>query len=234
MQPHIPQFIEVLFILLTFFLLAVTVLAVRIISGDRKTTVKTFIILFLWLSFLKIISGMSFFHDFESMPPRLIIGPLSCIIAITVLAFSRSFGGFLKRVPLHWLVYVQGFRIVMEIILCLLAENGVIHERMTFTGLNFDILAGISALLVGWLVKKNKISRAGLIAWNIACVILLLNIVGIAALSTPYPFAVFRDEPVNTAVFYFPFIWLPGFVAPFALAMHVFTIRKVMLEKKSA
>jgi len=231
MQPNIPQSIEVLFILLTFFLLTVTVLAVKKISGDRKTTMKTFLVLFFWLSFLKIISGMNFFHDFVSMPPRLIVAPLGCLIAIFILTFSKSFSGFLKKVPMHWLIYIQSFRIVMELILYMLAQSGVIHERMTFAGRNFDILAGISALIIGYMVQKGKLSRTGLITWNLACILLLLNIVIIAALSTPYPFSIFKDEPVNTAVFYFPFIWLPGFVAPFALAMHVFTLKKVSDSK---
>jgi len=115
----------------------------------------------------------------------------------------------------------------MEIILYTLAKNGVIHERLTFAGSNFDILAGISALAVGWMVQKNKIGKGWLITWNIACILLLMNIVLMAVLSTPYPFSIFKDEPVNFVVFYYPFIWLPGFVAPFALALHIFTLRKI-------
>ena len=134
---------------------------------------------------------------------------------------------------MHWLIYIQGFRIIMEIILFLLAENGIIQERLTFTGMNFDILAGITALGVGWLVQRNKISKRSLIVWNSAGIILLLNIVILVILSTPYPFGVFKEEPLTTMVFYFPFIWLPGFVAPFALAMHVFSIRKALHQNAS-
>ena len=177
---------------------------------------------------------MNFFHDYNAMPPRLLIAPLICFIAIGVLASSNSFAGFLKKVPLHWLIYIQSFRIVMELILYHLAESGIIHERMTFKGMNFDIVAGISTLAVGWMVVKNKISRNALLTWNVACIGLLLNIIGIAALSTPYPFSIFKDAPVNTVIFYYPFIWLPGFVAPYALAMHVFTIRKIVGIKKES
>ena len=227
MQTLIPQSAEILFILLTFFLLAVTVIAVRMKAENRKTAFSVFLALFFWLSFLKLISGMEFLHNYSTLPPRLIIAPLPCLIAILVLAASKKFYDFLLKIPLHWLVYLQSFRILMEIILYMLAENGVIHERLSFAGRNFDILAGISAIIVGWLIQKNKISRGWLITWNIACILLLLNIVMMALLSTPYPFSVFKDEPVNTVVFYFPFIWLPGFVAPFALALHIFTLRKI-------
>jgi hypothetical protein len=234
MQPIVPQYIEVLFMLLAFFLLAVTVIGVKKVTGDSKTTMRVFLVLFFWLSFLRIISGMPFIHDYVSMPPRLMIAPMACLAAILILAFSKSFSEFLKKVPLYWLVYIQAFRIAMELILYMLARHGVIHERMTFAGLNFDILAGISALAVGSMVQHNKISKSWLVAWNITCIVLLVNIVSIAALSTPYPFSIFKDEPVNTVIFYFPFIWLPGFVAPYALAMHVFTLKKVAENKNTA
>ena len=174
---------------------------------------------------------MDFLHNYSSLPPRLLIAPFPCLIAIILLASSKKFTELLRKIPLHWLIYIQSFRILMEIILYMLADNGVIHERLSFAGSNFDILAGISALLIGWLVQKNKINRPSLITWNIACILLLMTIVFMAILSTPYPFSIFKDEPVNTVVFYYPFIWLPGFVAPFALAMHVFTLQKIFSEK---
>ena len=137
MQDQTPESLQILFILLTFFLLAITVFSVKKISGDKKVTAKTFIILFFWLSFLKIISGMNFFHDYTSLPPRLMIAPLGCFIAIAILAFSKSFSEFLKKIPMHWLIYIQSFRIVMEIILYMLAQNNIINERLTFAGRNF-------------------------------------------------------------------------------------------------
>lgn len=231
METSLPPVAEILFVLLTFFLLAVTVIAVRMKAEKKTTALRVFLVVFFWLSFLKIISGMEFFHDYSSLPPRLMIAPFTCLVAIILLASSKSFSEFLRKVPLHWLVYIQSFRIFMEIILYMLAENGVIHQRLTFAGLNFDILAGITALIIGYMVQRNIISRAMLIAWNVACIILLMNIVIMAVLSTPYPFSVFRDEPVNTVVFFYPFIWLPGFVAPYALAMHVFTLKKIFSER---
>lgn len=226
-----PQSAEILFILLTFFLVTVTVIAVRMKAENRKTALRVFLALFFWLTFLKVISGMEFFHDYTALPPRLMIAPLPCLIAILILAVSNKFYEFLRKIPLHWLIYLQSFRILMEIILYMLAKHGVIHERLSFAGRNFDILAGISALLIGWMVQKNKISRPWLITWNIACILLLMNIVLMAILSTPYSFSIFKDEPVNTVVFYYPFIWLPGFVAPFALALHIFTLRKISSQQ---
>src|SRR5436190_1241954 len=123
MQNSTPQIAEILFILLTFFLVAVTVIAVRKKAENARTALRVFLVLFFWLTFLKIISGMNFFHDYTSLPPRLMIAPFPCLVAIILLAASKKFYEFLKKIPLHWLIYLQSFRILMEIILYMLAEN---------------------------------------------------------------------------------------------------------------
>jgi hypothetical protein len=32
---------------------------------------------------------------------------------------------------------------------------------------------------------------------------------------------------------HFPFIWIPGFIVPFALAMHLFSLKLLVLNKES-
>jgi len=95
MQNPLPQSAEILFIFLTFFLVAVTVIAVRRKAEKPRTALRVFLVLFFWLTFLKIISGMDFFHDYTSLPPRLLIAPLPCLLAIILLAASKKFYEFL-------------------------------------------------------------------------------------------------------------------------------------------
>ena len=99
---------------------------------------------------------------------------------------------------------------------------------MTFEGRNFDILVGITAPFIAYycFVKKSWPLKVALV-WNIAGVLLLANIVIVAVLSTPYPFRQFMNEPANTVIFSFPFVWLPGFVVPFALLLHLIAIRRL-------
>ena len=92
----------------------------------------------------------------------------------------------------------------------------------------FDVLAGLTAPVIVYLCfVKGTWSRRVAIYWNIAGLLLLLNIVSIAILSTPVPFRVFMNEPANTLVATFPFVWLPAFLVPIAYSMHFFSLRQL-------
>ena len=186
-----------------------------------------------WLAFLAKISGMNFFHDWSGLPPRLMIAVLPPLIFAFALMISKKINGFIILVPQHWLIVIQSFRIVMEIILLMLFLEKIIPEQMTFEGKNFDVLVGITAPFIAYLAYRKKISKRFIIGWNIFGLILLANIVVIALLSTPVPFRVFMNEPANTVVAFFPFVWLPGFVVPVAYMMHFLSIKKCLLEIKN-
>ena len=125
------------------------------------------------------------------------------------------------------------FRIPMEIFLWLGFIAGFVPPQMTFEWLNFDIIVGITALMGGFtFFGRGRYRRFEAIIWNIFGILLLANIVLIAFLSAPFPFRVFMNEPANTMVAYFPFIWIPGFIVPFALAMHLFSLKQLILNKE--
>jgi hypothetical protein len=100
---------------------------------------------------------------------------------------------------------------------------------MTFEGGNLDILAGLTAPLVAYLgYHKKTLSIRVLLGWNFICIGLLFNIVVRAVLSAPFSFQKFAFDQPNLAVFYFPFIWLPGFIVPAVLFSHLISIRKLL------
>jgi hypothetical protein len=100
---------------------------------------------------------------------------------------------------------------------------------MTFEGRNFDIFCGLTApLIYYWGYIKNAPGRNILLAWNIACLLLLANVVVIAILSAPFDFQKMALGQPNIALFYFPYIWLPCFVVPTALFAHIAAIRKLI------
>jgi len=104
---------------------------------------------------------------------------------------------------------------------------------MTFEGFNFDILSGILALPVGYLLSRKKSYAPQLaVAYNVIGMLLLVNILVIAVLSMPTPFRYFQNEPANTLVAQFPFILLPGILVPIAYSMHIFSLRQILTRKK--
>ena len=59
------------------------------------------------------------------------------------------------------------------------------------------------------------------------CLLLLLNILAIAALSMPTPLRQFMNEPANTIIGEFSFIYLPGVLVVIAYSLHIFSLRQL-------
>jgi uncharacterized membrane protein len=187
-----------------------------------------------WAVLLLILSYQNFFSDFSKLPPRpalVILLPLPFIIAIS---FSKNGKELLRSVPSHWLVFMQSFRIGVELLLLAAFIAGKIPVQMTFEGRNFDILTGLLALPVGFLVmKKHSHANKLIVSFNIIGVLLLFNILVIAILSMPTPLRYFMNDPANTLVAQFPFILLPGVLVPIAYSMHIFSLRQLFVKRET-
>ena len=158
-------------------------------------------------------------------------GILPNIIAIVFLFTTEKGKQFLDSLPLRQFTLLSIVRIPVELVLFWLFLNKAIPEIMTFEGRNFDILAGISAPIVAYFGFQNgKINKKMLWAWNICCLILLMNIVVIALLAAPVPFQKFTFDQPNIAIINFPFSWLPTFIVPIVLLGHLTSIRKLMRQ----
>ena len=202
-------------------------------TGKKKLLVYTLIGICCWLCILAALAFSGFFQNFDILPPRFAVAILPPVILTFLLLFSKSFFRILQNIPPSWLVYIQSFRIPMEIFLWLGFIAGFVPPQMTFEWLNFDIIVGITALMGGFtFFGRGRYRRFEAIIWNIFGIVLLANIVLIAFLSAPFPFRVFMNEPANTMVAHFPFIWIPGFIVPFALAMHLFSLKQLILNKE--
>ena len=100
---------------------------------------------------------------------------------------------------------------------------------MSYSGRNFDIITGITALVIALVVRRRP-SRALVLAWNVMGTALLLNIVAIAIASTPRV-RYFGDDRLNVFVTYPPFVWLPAVMVLAALAGHLLIFRALALQR---
>jgi hypothetical protein len=201
-------------------------------NGKRRAFITQMVVtLLVWALFVSGWSLSGKMADFSLFPFNLL--PVLVIPAIVGIIFisSKKTGELLKRIPPENIVRLQGFRFGVEVLLWMLFVAEMLPEQMTFEGRNFDILAGFSAPIVAVLVSKGTISRTGVIVWNILCLVLLLNIVTIAILSTPSPFRVFMNDPPNYVVTLFPISWLPGFLVPLAYYLHFISLRQMRQKR---
>jgi hypothetical protein len=218
------------------FSLLVVLLLVGMYSITRNVAPKTALFFLLgnivWLGFLHLLAQKSFFLNTTSVPPRFLLAvmpPFLFIVGVFVLARGQQ---FIDGLSLRQLTWVHTIRIGVELLLFELFVARQIPQAMTFEGRNWDILAGLTAPLMVFMVfYQKKWSPKILLWWNLATLALLVNIVTTAVLSAPFPFQQLSFEQPNVGVLKPSFIWLPGFVVPVVLFSHLVAIRQLWWKK---
>ncbi|HMG89781.1 MAG TPA: hypothetical protein VK589_06970 [Chryseolinea sp.] len=196
-------------------------------EGKKKKIFNgTLISLIVWAIATSVLSLSGILSDFNSFPPKIGIVLIIPLVAIIWMVRTKEVKEILMHTPPESIIWLQSFRIVVEVLIWRLFVDNLAPIQMTFEGRNFDILSGITALAVAYLVANKKISSLLVIIWNFACIAVLLNIVTIAVLSMPTPFRVFMNEPANTIVTKFPVVWLPALLVPLAYGLHFLSLRQ--------
>ncbi len=181
-----------------------------------------------WLALTATLADRGFFDDFYSLPPHMLLAIGPPILVVLGLTFAGRLDALLAALPRSWPVGAQTFRIVVELVLWRLAVAGVAPEIMTFTGRNVDILVGLSAPLVAYFcfVRRAWPERVA-VWWNVAGIVILLNVVVHAQLSAPTRFRMFETDPPTTFIGDLPYIWLPAFLVPLAWLLHALSLRQL-------
>lgn len=146
---------------------------------------------------------------FDSGPPKALALPWIAVLGGAIALWRPPGRGFLAHVPRTHVIALQSFRVPVELVLWALFLEGVLPERMTFEGRNFDVLVGLTALPIGFAAWAGARRPWLALAWHVASLGLLANIVSMAIRAQP---------PAIPTV---PMIWLPAFLVPVALLGHV-------------
>ncbi|MES2703667.1 MAG: hypothetical protein V4649_13585 [Bacteroidota bacterium] len=225
------------FILLTITMAVFAIAVLRYAAGrawgSNKTTsaitLRAALILAGWLVYIAVISFTGIMAT-TALPPRI---PLLLVLppfAFTAwLLTSSSYRPVIDAIPASWLAYLQSFRIAVELLLWSLAMKGLLPVSGTFEGYNYEILIGVTALLVGYFgFTTRRLPAAAIIAWNIAGLITLAIVVFIFISHAYAPFLWNDNEQFSMRDFAsFPYTLLAGFLMPIAVFMHVCSLVKL-------
>jgi hypothetical protein len=159
------------------------------------------------------------------MPPGMFYLLAPAIVFVMFMARSRIGEVVALSFPLWLLMGFESFRLVVELFLHRLSMDGQIPKMLTYQGANYDILIGVSAPFVAWLLLRQKISSRTALLWNILGIALLANVAVRGVLTTPGPLHFIPTEVPNVAISTFPFTYIPGLMVPLALMLHVLSIR---------
>ena len=218
-------------ILSTLFLLLVLVMAggviglfSRYLTGRARTgAVAVFVS---WLLYAGVMGYAGIIASKKPPGPAFLLVPV-LLFLVTFLTRHPGVRTFAQRVPVELLLGLQGFRVFVELGFHELYRLHQVPRMLTFEGANFDIVVGLTAPLVAWLYARGKISTVVVRAWSFAGIVILANIIVRAVLTVPGPLNVLHTEVPNTAFGVFPFSFIPGFLAPLALCLHVLLLRSV-------
>ncbi len=203
---------------------------------------QIFIGIFLWILLQSgLVMSNVYNTNLNVLPPRILLfGVFPTILLMLGVLLTKKGNIFLDKITLQQeilqhLTLLHIIRVPVELVLDWLAWSKVVPFLMTFEGRNFDILAGITAPFIVYLVffadkSQPKPNYKLFLVWNILAMLLLANIVFYAIFSAPAPFQIFAFDQPNIAILYFPISLLPTFVVPVVVFSHIIVVRKCLKE----
>lgn len=180
------------------------------------------LVLALWAGIASILSLAGVTAEFSWFPPPSLMLLAMGLALVIVMALTRV-GSTLSALSLGFLVSFQAFRVPVELLIQLAVSAEVAPPQMSWGGMNFDIVAGASALLLAPMAAR--LPKIVLLAWNTLALGLLLWAVSVAVRSLPTPLQQF--EATGLWVTEFPYILLPSILVPLALLGHLVLYRKL-------
>lgn len=191
----------------------------------RRITLRFAIASALWLGAFSLFVAAKAInaHPFPLVPATFVS------VNVVSLAFALSSAGkrLASYLPLAALVGFQAFRLPLELVLHSWSEQGTIPETMTWTGANFDIISGATALVLAPFSERRPV------AWvaNLVGLVLLINVARVAMMSSPLPFAWTDVQPKLTLIAHLPYALIGPVCVGGAFAAHVILTRRLLSER---
>jgi len=177
----------------------------------------------LWMGLWWRLAASGVLADLDRRPPPFVLMLVS-VFGVSIVVAASPVGRILAgSLPLAALVFLQAFRFPLELLMHRAYAEGVMPVQMSYAGQNFDIVSGLTAIPVAWLLARGA-PRAIAVAWNVLGILLLVNILVIAIRSTPIV-AAYGPDHLNTWVAYPPFVWLPTVMVFTAITGHLVLTR---------
>src|SRR5688572_17882335 len=101
-----------------------------------------------WMALTWAAAASGFLRQWDRTPPPFAFLVLGVILVSFALSFSPAGTRIAQHIPLWALVAVQSFRLPLELAMHALVERGIMPVQMSYSGRNFDIVTGATAVIV--------------------------------------------------------------------------------------
>jgi hypothetical protein len=161
----------------------------------------------------------------ETTVPVIGLGIGAPVLLGCVLLALPEFRERLERIPLHWLVGVQSYRVVGAIFLIAYMQGDLPAEFALPAGIG-DVLVGLAAPFVARRLATGGPERArrSVLAWCAFGIADLVVAVACGFLTAPSAFAQFSLDAPNAAITSYPLVVIPTFAVPVAVLLHVYVV----------
>jgi hypothetical protein len=190
-----------------------------------RASVLTIAFLAVWLAYAACLGITGVVGRIDHLPPGIAFLTVPVVVTILVTVFTSPGTVLVQRLPIQLLLGFQLFRVGVELTLHHLWSIGLAPRLMTLEGGNIEILVALTAPVAAWLVSRGAVGRRIAWMWNWVGLLSLANIVTRAVLSAPGPFQLLHADRPDVAILIYPFTFIPGFMAPLAMALHVLAFR---------
>jgi hypothetical protein len=181
-----------------------------------------------WVALFGALAASGLLAQFDRRPPPIVFMMAATIFGGILLGRSALVGRIVQTVPLWALVLAQSFRLPLELVMHQAALERVMPNALSFSGYNFDIVTGATAIVVA-LALRTGAPRKLAFAWSVLGSACLVAIAVIAIVTSPM-LAALGPHEVNTWVARLPFVYLPTVLVTFAIAGHFAVFRALELQ----
>jgi len=201
----------------------------------KKKIIQLVSALFFWNAYILVMESTGITKDISSFPPKFfLVLILPAFIFTGVFIYLNRNSSWIKNIPESWLIHVQAFRIIIETLFVYSVAAEILPYTMTIEGYNYDMIFAFTAIPVGYLVfQKKALPKSVAIIWNFLGLAVIASIIFVV-LSTIFNPGLFGDGtsllPKNFGLGTYPYLLVPGFLAPAAVFIHVLSI--VQLTRK--
>jgi hypothetical protein len=191
----------------------------------RKKLFITSFVMAIWLGIQYLLSENGFYSNLN-LAPRIPLFMVLPLFLFTLILFKKNKKKpFIQAIPIYIPIAYQSFRAVIEGLFYYTFLQGILPVQVTFEGVNYDVLWGISAVLMGMYAFRKNASKKLLIIWNY----IGIGVVAFAAFTfiTSFYFpSIWGSENLRISKEFnqFPFLLLPSFFMPSAIFVHVLSI----------
>jgi hypothetical protein len=196
-----------LLLVLLFFILAIR--AHKIATG----------ILVIWILMLTAVV-----HYIPGVQPMLLFG--ATLFFLFIATFISLNSSLFKNIgDEHW-HYLHLWRLPFAFVLLWFYQAGISPLQLTFEGINYDIIIGLTAPVIASLAFSQKmLNKSILIGWNIIGVVVLILSIALIGLDL-------SQNPTGTAAFsMLPYAYATGFLLPVSLFAHGICLYRLFSNK---